>query len=434
MKNKIGGSRIAIVALILVLAASGLFVVGIPHQAYALSAPTIRTPKNNYVLPPDTSLTVSGLVANNSSVFFFIDGKLIGGVRAKNGKKGTASFAFKAKQTWPAGSHTLRAQAVFGKDKSVYTDPLTFTVPKIWPRRVDGVMVDAAKANLTPVAVMIENLAQVRPQSGLASASIVYETLAEGGVPRFLAIFARDDMLKVGPIRSARPYFVDWAREYDAPLLHAGGSRDALEEVGRVHARSIDALVNKTARYFFRVGKTETTHNLFTNKKQIAAVKKDFKTDVTKAVFGTWKFKDSPAFAKLPKEKRALIIDFRSGKQNIVAYRYDRASNSYARENGGKPHVDVNYPKPTQIKVKNVVVQLIEKERVLDRQKHLALKITGQGKGWLLQDGKLYQIIWKKAKAESRTKFYFTNGKEVEFNRGNTWIEVVPNDRPVVYK
>ncbi|MFA6909326.1 MAG: DUF3048 C-terminal domain-containing protein, partial [Patescibacteria group bacterium] len=253
-------------------------------------------------------------------------------------------------------------------------------------------------------------------------------------VPRFLALFARTDMPKVGPVRSSRPYYADWAKEYLAPYLHAGGSRDAFNEIGRLRLRSIDALVNKTAKYFYRAGKVATTHNLFTKGSTLAAIKKDFKADGAKSLFQSWKFKDDPLLAKRPNEKRQLIIDFKSGSQYIVAYKYEKASNSYLRFNGGKAHLDANYPKPTQIRAKNVIVQLIEKEKVLDRQKHLELKITGTGRGWLLLDGKLHQIIWKKPNASARTMYYYLNNKEVEFNRGNTWIEVVPKDRPVVYR
>lgn len=412
---------------------SGVFIFGV-HSAQALSGPTVISPKNGYILPPDTQLVVTGLVKNGSSVFLFIDGKLMAGVLPKNGKKGTASFKFKVKPNFSIGNHTIQTIARQQKVTSAYTDKITFTVPKVWPRRIDGLMVPSAQANTVPISIMIENLYTVRPQAGLAAASVVYETLAEGGIPRFLAIFARTDMPKVGPVRSARPYYVDVAKEYNATLMHAGGSRDAFNEVGRMKLRSIDALVNKTARYFFRAGPSATTHNLFTKSALLKAVYNDFKLDTVKATFQSWKFKDDPVLAKRPNEKRTLTIDFRSGSQYIVAYRYERISNSFIRYNGGKPFLDANLPKNTPVRVKNVIVQLIEKEKVLDWQKHLALQITGSGRGWLLQDGKLQQIMWRKAKVDSRTVFYYLNGREVELTRGNTWVEIVPKDRVVTWK
>jgi hypothetical protein len=355
-------------------------------------------------------------------------------VKATNGKKGTASFAFKPKLKFAIGNHTIQVQARSGAETSAWTGKLTFIVPKTWPRRIDGVIVPYSQANIQPVGVMVENLASVRPQAGLASASLVYEALAEGGVPRFLMLSVLENQAKIGPVRSARPYYVDLAKEYNATILHAGGSRDAFNEFGKLKVRSIDALVNKTARYFFRAGKTATTHNLFTSGALIKKMKNDFKLTTAGATFEMWKFKDDALLKNRPKEKRKLIIDFKSGSQYIVAWQYDRASNSFLRYNGGKPHGDVNLSAKAVLSAKNVVVQLIEKEKVLDWQKHLALQITGGGRGWLLQDGKLSQIIWRKPLMSSRTRYYYTNGQEVQFVRGTTWVEIVPKDRPILWK
>lgn len=403
-------------------------------DAKALTTPTIVKPVDGYIVPPDTRLRVSGFVAKGATVYVFVDAKLVGGVKAKKTNSPTATFVYVFKKSLSSGKHTLHIQAAIGKDKSVYTEKRSLTIPATWPRRIDGVRVAAPKANLLPVAVMIENLSSVRPQAGLASASLVYETLAEGGIPRFMALFAREDMKRVGPVRSSRPYFVDWAKEYQGPYLHAGGSRDALNEIGKQRVRSVDALVRKTAKYFFRVGSRASTHNLFTSGKVIQQYKKDIGLADAKTTFRSWLFKDDLKLAKRPQTAEQLTIDFRSGAAYIVRYQYDRASNSWLRFNGGRPHLDANYPKATQIKAKNVIVQLTKKERVMDSKGRLDLTITGEGNGWLLQDGTLAKISWKKPKAESRTIYYRQNGSEVVFNRGTTWIEAVPSNRPVLWQ
>ncbi len=418
----------------MMLVAAGLFFLALPQMAYALDAPTLALPKNNQTIPPDTAFVVSGNVVNGTIVYVFVDGKLLGGVKTSNGKNGIGSFVYRTKKTFAFGNHMVHVQAVKGAEKSLYTERRKFIIPKTWPRRVDGVIVPAQKANLVPYAVMIENLSLVRPQSGLSAASVVYETLAEGGIPRFLAIFARDDLSRIGPVRSARPYFVDWAKEYQGPLLHAGGSRDALEEIGRQHVRSIDGLLNRTAKYFYRAGKVASTHNLYVRGDRLSLLKSTYGFTDAKATFPAWSFKNDVLLAKRPKEKRTLTIDFKSGRAYIVAYTYDRAGNRYLRSNGGTRQFDALFRPKTFLAAKNVIVQLTKKERVLDAKKRIALEITGQGKGWLLQDGKLQQILWKKPKASSRTKYYFLNGKEVSFNRGATWVEVVPENRPVLYQ
>src|SRR5689334_13298629 len=93
---------------------------------------------------------------------------------------------------------------------------LVSSAEALTPRRLDGVLVKDSQSNLWPVAVMIDNHTAARPQAGLSKASIVYEALAEGGIPRFMAVFARTDVPLIGPVRSTRPYFVRYAAEYHA--------------------------------------------------------------------------------------------------------------------------------------------------------------------------------------------------------------------------
>lgn len=412
----------------------GMLFLLLPKISLAVAAPTILGPEEGYTVPPDTSLTVKGVVAEGSSIYFFVDEKLIGGVKAKNGTQGTASFSFTSKKTFTKGSHTLQAQATLGNEKSFFTEKRSFTIPSKWPRRIDGVIVDADKANVMPTEVMVENLSIVRPQAGLATASVVYESLAEGGIPRFLLVFARDDVPKYGPVRSARSYFVKWAKEYNGPYLHAGGSPDAVKEIKGLELPDVDYLARGSAKYFFRAGRVETVHNLFTKRSLVKQLRSTFHFDTKKAAFKAWLFKDDPALTKRPATKKKLTIDFRSGAQYVVSYSYDRKSNSFKRFNGGRPHTDANDPNRTQIRAKNVVVQLVPKERVLDAKKRIDLHIVGRGKGWLLQDGALTAITWKKSTATGRTRYYRANGKEVEFNRGSTWVTVVPNNRPVLWR
>ncbi|MFA6198124.1 MAG: DUF3048 domain-containing protein [Patescibacteria group bacterium] len=420
--------RITISAIVL-----SVFVVFWAKQALALSAPTILSPKNNQQIVRDQPIIVTGLVANNSSVFIIMDGKVIGGTKIANGKKGTASFRYQSKLKYGPGKHTIQAQAISGKIKSAFTAKITVQVPKVLPSRLNGVMMDSNQANEPPVAVMIENTPEARPQAGLASAGVVYETLAEGGIPRFVALYNRDDMPKVGPVRSARPYYVDWVKEYQGAYMHAGGSYDAFQEIGRLKVRSLDALVSKTAKYFFRT-KNAAPHNLYTSGAKMKQAKVDYKVNTIQATYESWKFKNDLELKKRPNEKRQLIVDFKSGAAFIATYKYDKASNSYLRYNGGRPQYDANYSKPTQVKAKNVIVQLIPKEKILDRKKRIQLDITGTGKGYLLIDGKLQNITWKRPNMNYRTKYYYANGKEIELNRGNIWIEVVPKDRTVLYK
>ena len=115
-----------------------------------------------------------------------------------------------------------------------------------------------------------------------------------------------------------------------------------------------------------------------------------------------------------------------------VEYKYNKAKNIYLRWNGGQIHKDANTKK--QLFAKNVVIQYVPKEKVLDRNGRLQIKTTGSGKGMILQDGKFINISWKKKTPSGRTVFYYPNKKEIEFNRGATWVEVVPAGKSVIVK
>ena len=140
------------------------------------------------------------------------------------------------------------------------------------PRRIDGVVVSQKNSNLWPTAVMIDNDPRARPQASLSAASVVYETLAEGGIPRFMAIFTKPGIAAVGPVRSVRPYFAELAAEYKAPVFHAGGSRDGLSRLKQLKLLDIDALRKPGAKYFYRADRSNSTFNLFTNGTRISNV------------------------------------------------------------------------------------------------------------------------------------------------------------------
>lgn len=290
-------------------------------------------------------------------------------------------------------------------------------------RKLDGLPTPKGQENLWPVAVMIDNHTSARPQSGLQAASVVYETLAEGGIPRFMAIFAQRDMKEIGPIRSTRPYFVKEAVEINAALAHAGGSPDGLNLVKKLRLQSFFAIKGAFAKYFFR-SHLGGVHGLYTTGAKIVAAFKQAKTDRVKALYRPWKFIDQPLFANRPNGKHGAFIDLGYGRSYDVEYRYDKKSDSYLRFTGYRPHVDRLTRK--QIAVKNIIIMNTAKEKVLDRKGRLDIRVTGRDTGWLLKDGKTIPIHWTKKNDRARTIFTTNDGKEAELNRGNTWVEIVP--------
>lgn len=292
------------------------------------------------------------------------------------------------------------------------------------PRRLDGVLVSKKNSNNRILAVMIENHPAARPQAGLQQASVVYETLAEGGIPRFMALFSHyGDVGLVGPIRSARPYFVRWAAEYGAALVHAGGSPDAQILLKKLGLRNIEALKDPTAKYFHRIG--SGVHSVFITGKKLERANNQYRK-VT-PVYRSWKYVNDPPRSGRRDGKHGATIKLGPGSQYTVGYLYSKATNSYRRSTGGRQHIErVNR---RQVKVKNVILQFIAKERVLDRKGRIELSVLGRGKGVLLQNGSAVTITWAKKSTRGRTIYKTGDGKEITLNRGNTWITVIPKGR-----
>ncbi len=300
-----------------------------------------------------------------------------------------------------------------------------------------------------PLTVMIENHAEARPQSGLSRADIVYEAVAEGGITRFLAVFycgASAEEITIGPVRSARTYFLDFASEYgDYPLYaHVGGANlpgpaNALGQIGDYGWLRKGNDLNQFAisfpifwRDYERIGHpVATEHTVYSTTDKLWEVAHKRGLDAQDSEgnrwdknFVSWKFKEEASAEKRGQMTR-IEFDFWKGyKDYTVVWEYDKEANLYRRANGGAPHKDLNNGE--QLAAKVVIVQFMEEKGPIDELKHLLYKTTGKGKAIIFQDGQGLQATWTKAKRQERTKFLDTKGKEIEFNGGQIWIEILP--------
>lgn len=301
-------------------------------------------------------------------------------------------------------------------------------------RRLDGkIMENSKQANYWPYAVMIENLLSVRPQSGLSQASVVYETLAEGGATRFMAVLDPSEIInEIGPVRSARPYYLEWSSEYDALYVHCGGSPRALQIIWENPDIKNLNQISRDSKYFWRDKTKSAPHNLFTSSEKINFALRDKSLADKQVDFQSWKFKDEADLGNRGDNGKSVIFNFSYGLTYKVRFEYNRDKNVYLRFNADQPHLDKNTNK--QIEVKNVIVQLVE-EPVFEGEKgRLDIYVGGEGKAWIFRDGQVIEGIWKKASRKDRTLFYDQTGQEVEFNRGNTWVHVIPKTQEVKYE
>jgi len=316
---------------------------------------------------------------------------------------------------------------------------------------------------------MIENHAEARPQSGLSRADIVYEAVAEGGITRFLAVYycggSAQDIL-IGPVRSARIYYVDFASEYgDSPLyVHIGGANDfsgsgdthpkarALEQIqsygwGRYNDIDHASITAKESTYedssltfwrdYERLPGVATEHTMYSTTDKLWWIAEgrgltnvDEEGDSWDEVFVSWKFKEE-AGSNERGDVDDIKFNFWGGYGEYgVNWQYNKESNEYLRYNGGQPHKDKNNDE--QLKTKTVIVQFMQERGSIDRNKHILYTTTGTGNALVFQDGQAIKATWSKAKRESRTIFK-AGGKEIELNPGPIWIEIVPTHQDVEY-
>lgn len=289
------------------------------------------------------------------------------------------------------------------------------------PVPLTGIEVEPAIANRPVTGVMIENSPNARPQSGLNDADVVFETVTEGGITRFLALYQQHTPKKLGPVRSVRVPFVDWFMGFDAAIAHVGGAAEALQLINRRNARDLDQF--KHAGPYYRTGDRHAPHNMYTSMKGLRSLQ-------LRLGYRQSKFKDIPRSDDNPAESPdapRVTIDFSSSLYQ-AQFRYHAGSNSYRRYMAGSPHIDRETGKA--ITVKNVVVA---KMRARQQGQYVMFDTIGKGQAILFKDGRAHKVTWRQQNPRERIELINSKGEQVPLNRGNTWFAVVPRGRPVNY-
>lgn len=281
--------------------------------------------------------------------------------------------------------------------------------------------------NRVPLAVMVENSISARPQKGLSKADIVYEALAEGDITRFVAIYLSNST-QVGPVRSAREYYFDWAQEYKAAYAHWGGNEYVRSLASKTFgAKDLDQFAIGSAAFYRLPPGCRSEHCGFSHTEKLweVATKRNVNSAVT---IESWKFKeDTPTN---PVTHPTVSIGLKGSY--AVRWDYDATTNTYKRVNGNQVHMDSEHN--VQISVKNVVVCFLAYsglKEVTPKVFNRDVTTTGSGIAKIFRDGSLIEATWRKDSKEGRTKFFDANGKEIEFNRGQIWMEMIPAGTPV---
>ncbi|MFH1610661.1 MAG: DUF3048 domain-containing protein, partial [Patescibacteria group bacterium] len=296
-----------------------------------------------------------------------------------------------------------------------------------------GICVDSKEdENIWPVALMIDNNPDAWPQFGISKADLVYSTLVEGGATRFMAVFTSKQLSKIGPVRSARPYYLTWAKGIDALYGHSGGSAEAIQKIKEYGVLNLEEATNYGPKYFWRddVGGYYAPHNLFTSSSRLEKARQDFELSGEELEYIKWFFGSKPTSGD--ESGLSININYSPGVLFDVEYIYSTSTNSYLRFQNESPHIDAL--DNSQVSVKNLIVQFVPKEEHLDSEDRLGMETIGSGDARIFIQGKNIQGKWKKDSVSLRTKFYTLNDKEIVFTPGNIWVEVVPENREVEVK
>jgi hypothetical protein len=274
---------------------------------------------------------------------------------------------------------------------------------------------------------MIDNHPDAYPQTGLDRAAVVFEALAEFGVTRFMAVYApgiTPDAPQIGPIRSTRLYFAQWAMGFHAVYAHAGGSPQGLELVESTDQLiNLDALKKGSGGYFIRSSDRDPPHNLYSSSAELERASKALGVaDVSQPDLG-FVFKNDAPEAQRPAAQK--IDYFFIYREDNAGWNYDPATNGYLRLRRGKPARDAATGE--QLWAKDVVVMEVKEARLANDPKgRIEQTVVGSGRARVFMDGVEREITWRKDAPEAPLRF-FDGDSETQLNAGPIWIVALPS-------
>lgn len=322
-------------------------------------------------------------------------------------------------------------------------------IPKKYYNPINGEEISEERflqiKNRPVLAVIVQNHVESRPQAGINEADLVYETLVESGITRFMLIYWQNDTSRIQSIRSARKYFVDLLGEYNNPVfMHIGyatgeSNVNALEAMNKYKVRRLSDLIDKTTgEYSFtrdlacqRVKAMEHCAWSDTARLWRIAEQNEFNSDINQ--LQTWLFTDSSNTNNTNNnliEKDSIEINFNGTKNDYSSiWRYNIEDGFYYRidPKSGNNYLDYN---GQPVKTKTLIIQSIKSYYNGDSKGRIVQEVIGQGDGYILENGKITKVIWKKESFNSKTKYFFAENpaQEYIFARGKKWVILAPNN------
>lgn len=280
-----------------------------------------------------------------------------------------------------------------------------------------------------PYGVMINNHPTARNfHSGLQDAYIIYEIIVEGGLTRYMALFKDQNTEIIGSVRSARHYFLDYAMENDAYYVHWGWSPQAQSDISSLRINNINGLTYE-GKYFYRDRNLGVSleHTGYTSMKLLkeATEKLKYRSETNKELLLNYSI-DEVDLSNVDGSQNADIVTIRYSNSITDKYEYDKENKYYLRFVNGKIHKD--YRSGDQYHFKNIITYKVGNSSISgDAKGRQTLNNIGSGEGYYISNGKAVKIKWSKASRDDQTIYTYLDGKEIDVNDGNTFINIIPS-------
>lgn len=276
-------------------------------------------------------------------------------------------------------------------------------------------------SNDRPIAFMIDNNIGDAYHAGLQESYLNYEIIVEGGLTRIMAIYKDKDVKLIGPIRSSRHYFIDYALENDAIYAHYGWSPQAESDIKDLKVDNINGMTDQEP--YRRDEKAIAPHNVFTNTSYMKSYIEKKKYNNTSTSWKLLNISSKKIDLSETNSSSAIKAVISYSQDEYRTYAYDEKNEYYIRSQNGKPHIDRLTKE--QLHYKNIIVLKVENYSI-DNEGRQSIKNIGNGEGYYITNGKYRKINWSKASRTSKTNYTYEDGTEVILNDGNTFIQIVP--------
>ena len=289
----------------------------------------------------------------------------------------------------------------------------------------DGAPLSQERKELTSLAsVVIDNMQEAHPPSGVSRAPLVIEAPVEGGITRLLAFYPLDTTIsKIGPVRSLRPYFLSLSEDFASLIAHVGGSPEALVQEKTTHLVALNEFFHTLS--FWRDSNRPAPHNLYTSTSRLseALLSQKRANHQNKLTKNPWQYSEQLPSELTPRPQPAATLTISaSSPAYAIAWEYDNTTLRYSRMQGGRLH---KYQDGVVLSAHNVIV-LQTKITIEDEVGRRAITLDGQGKAWVLRDGVVLKGLWQRS-AQQPLNFISDEGAPLPLHPGVTWIEIIPS-------